>query len=330
MKKIITASLIGALALGLFACGSKTTTTTKKKTTSKVTTTTAVPTTVKKEEIKILTPSGTPLMAIGGLIGSEAVNIEAVNGAAVLQTELPKGNYDIIIAPLTLGAKFYIAETSKYVLDAVVTTNNTYIIAKGSTTLTNITDLKNKKIVAYGQNNTPDIALMNAINTTTGITKEDVDITYVSDVNTAMSSFTGGSEYDYCLIAEPQLSKMKSNGANIKTLDLSNYMSTTIYQAGVFVNPKANQTRCNEVIEEIKTNITYLNAHPTEYANQVLDKNAFFKNMTAPVIAASIPNANINFIKAKDNKNDIKAYFTEVNSYNAAILGGMVNDAFFR
>lgn len=318
MNKLLKLSIMGVLGLGLFACG-------KKNTTAAPTTTT--PTTTKKEEVKILTPSGTPLMAIGGLIGTEGINIEAVNGAAVLQTELPKGNYDIIVAPLTLGAKFYIAGTSKYVLDAVVTTNNTYIIAKGNTTLTNISDLSGKKVIAYGQNNTPDIALKNALKTN-NIT--DADIAYVDNVDTAMSTFTGGSTYDYCLIAEPQISKMKNNGANIKTLDLKDYMSTTIYQAGIFVNPKANQTRCNEVIEQIKSNITYLNEHPTEYASQVEIKNTFFTIMTKEVLALSIPNANISFIKAKDNKDSIKAYFTEVNNYKAAILNGMVNDEFFR
>ena len=318
MNKLLKLSIMGVLGLGLFACGKKTTTAAP---------TTTTPTTTKKEEVKILTPSGTPLMAIGGLIGTEGINIEAVNGASVLQTELPKGNYDIIVAPLTLGAKFYIAETSKYVLDAVVTTNNTYIIAKGNTTLTNISDLSGKKVIAYGQNNTPDIALKNALKTN-NIT--DADITYVDDVTTAVSTFTGGSEYNYCLIAEPQISKMKNNGANIKVLDLKDYMSTTIYQAGIFVNPKANQTRCNEVIEQIKSNITYLNEHPTEYASQVENKNAFFTNMTKEVLAVSIPNANISFIKAKDNKDSIKAYFTEVNNYKAAILNGMVNDEFFR
>ena len=97
-------------------------------------------------------------------------------------------------------------------------------------------------------------------------------------------------------------------------------MSTTIYQAGIFVNPSANQNRCNEVIEDIKTNITYLNANPTEYATKVESKNAFFTNMTKEVLALSIPHANISFIKASDNKDNIKAYFTEVNNYNANIL----------
>ena len=321
MNKLLKATLVGVLSLSLFACGNKNKPTTDTKDDS----TTVTP--VKKEEVKILTPSGTPLMAIGGLIGEEGINIESVNGAENLVTGLTKGSYDIIVAPLTAGAKLSIAGKSQYKLEAVVTTNNTYIMAKGTTTLTNISDLAGKKVIAYGQNNTPDIALKNALNNNH---VEDVEIIYESDVTTAVSTFTSGSEFDYCLIAEPQVSKLKSNGANIKTLDLSAYMSTTIYQAGIFVNPSANQTRCNEVIEDIKTNITYLNANPTEYAAKVESKNAFFTNMTKEVLVLSIPHANISFIKASDNKDNIKAYFTEVNNYNANILNGMVTDEFFR
>ena len=318
MKKILTTTLLTLSLFTLGACKGKTT---ENKTTQ------AKP----KEEVKILTPSGTPLMAVGGLIGEEGINIESVNGADLLVTGLSKGSYDIIVAPLTAGAKLSIAGKSNYKLEAVVTTNNTYVIAKGATTLTDISDLSGKKVVAYGKNNTPDIALQNALKNN-NIT--DADITYEADVKTAVASFTSGTEYDYCLIAEPQLTNIKTNlaskGKTVTVLDLKNYMSTTIYQAGIFVNPNANQTRCNEVIEEIKTNITYLNTNPTEYAAKVEKKDPFFTNLTKEILAASIPTANISFIKAKDNKDLIKAYFTEVNNYSAAILNGMVSDEFFR
>ena len=52
--------------------------------------------------------------------------------------------------------------------------------------------------------------------------------------------------------------------------------------------------------------------------------------MGEAVLTQSIPNANISFIKAKENKDKILAYYTEVNNYNSAILGGTVTDEFFR
>ncbi|MCR5462329.1 MAG: transporter substrate-binding domain-containing protein [bacterium] len=329
MNKLLKLSIMGVLGLGLFACGKKTTTAAP---TTAPTTTATPTTTVKKEEVKILTPSGTPLMAIAGLIGTDGVNIESVNGADNLVTGLTKGSYDMIVAPLTAGTKLYNAGKSKYKLEAVVTTNNTYVIAKGNTTLTNISDLEGKKIVAYGKGNTPDIALRKAFSENS-LTFDESLVQYENDVSVAMSTFNSGTTYDYCLIAEPQISKMKTNGANIKVLDLSTYMSTTIYQAGIFVNPDANQTRCNEVIEDIKANITYLNSHPTEYANKVVENDkeeGFFKKMGKDALALSIPNANIGFTKAKDNKDSIKAYFTELISFDPKIIGGMVNDEYFR
>lgn len=334
MKKILLSTIFTLGLVGLVACGSKTTTkkddTTVKPTTVKPTTAAPTTTKEKKEEIKILTPSGTPLMAIGNLIGSEGVTIEAVNGPENLVSELSKNELDIIVAPLTAGAKLSIAGKSKYKLEAVVTTNNTYLIGKEGSTLTNITDVKNKKIIAYGKNNTPDIALKNALQNSS-ISEEDVEITYENDVTTATSTFFANNDYDYCLIAEPQITKIKlTKNIELEVLDLSKYMSTTIYQAGIFVNPNANQTRCNEVIEDIKNNIKYLNEKPADYAKDVLNKNAFFTNMGENVLAQSIPNANIGFTKAKDNKDKILAYYTEVNNYNPAILGGTVTDEFFR
>ena len=333
MKKLLLSTIFTLGLVGLVACGSKTTTknndTTARPTTVKPTTVAPTTTKEKKETVKVLTPSGTPLMAIGNLIGSDGLDIEAVNGPENLVAELSKNELDVIIAPLTAGAKLSIAGKSKYKLEAVVTTNNTYLIGKEGSTLTNISDVKNKKIIAYGQNNTPDIALKNALKNN-DIELSDVEITYENDVTTATSTFFGESTYDYCLIAEPQITVFKSKGKVLNVLDLSKYMSTTIYQAGIFVNPNANQTRVNEVVEDIKNNIKYLNEKPADYAKDVLNKNAFFTNMGEAVLAQSIPNANISFIKAKDNKDNILAYYAEVNSYNPAILGGTVTDEFFR
>ncbi len=346
MKKLLTGALTLTLGLALFACGDKTSTkknttksTTKGVTTKLTTSSTTKKTTQKqttteapKKEVKILTPAGTPLMSIGGLIGSEGINIESVTGAELLVSGLSTKSHDIIIAPLTAGAKLSIAGKSEYKLEAVVTTNNTYIISNSTTTLSDITDLKNKKIIAYGENNTPDIALKNALKNNDML--DGVDITYESDVTTAVSTFNSSSDYDFCLIAEPQLTSLKikkeAAGKSLNVLDLSKYMSTTIYQAGIFVNPDADQTRCNEVISEIKDNITYLNTNPEDYAAAIENKNQFFQKMTEEVLAKSIPTANISFIKASENKTSILDYFTEVNNYNDKILNGTVTDGFFR
>ena len=322
MNKLLKLSLMGVLTLGLFACGKKNTTTKE---------TTATPTTVApKENVSVLTPAGTPLMAIGGIIGNEGVKVESVNGPENLIAGLSKKSHDLIIAPLTAGAKLSIAGKSEYKLEAVLTINNTYIISKGSTTLTNISDLKGKKLIAYGQNQTADIALKNALKKA-NIETSEVEITYEADVATATTTFMSGTTYDYCLSAEPQITNLKvKKGANLNVLDLKDYMTSTVYQAGIFVNPNANQTRCNEVIEDIKNNVTYLNSNATEYAEKVVDKNAFFTNLGKEALAAAIPNANLVFIKAKDNKDKINAYFTELNAANPNILGGMVTDAFYR
>lgn len=308
MNKLLKLSIMGVLGLGLFACG-------KKK---------------PKENVSVLTPAGTPLMSIAGIIGNEGVTVESVNGPENLITGLSEKSHDLIVAPLTAGAKLSIAGKTSYKLEAVLTINNTYIISKGTTTLTNISDLKGKKLIAYGQNQTADIALKNALKKA-NIETSEVDITYENDVATATTTFMGGSDYDYCLSAEPQITNLKvKKGAKLNVLDLKDYMSSTVYQAGIFVNPNANQKRCNEVIEDIKNNVTYLNSNASEYAAKVVDKNAFLTNLGKDALAACIPNANLVFIKAKDNKDKINAYFEELNTANPKILNGTVTDEFYR
>ena len=337
MKKFLTLTLIGTAILALGACSSKKTTTkestTAKPTTVKPTTTVAPTTTKAKEEIKVLTPAGTPLVGLAGIIGSEAVDVEAVDGPTLLVSGLSTKTHDIIVAPLTAGAQVAIKGKSEYKLDSVITINNTYIISKKGTKLDNLEDLKGKKLVAYGENNTPDLALKTALKNN-NIETTDLTIDYEQSVQLATSTFLpDSSTYDYCLIAEPQITTLKvKQNKELNVLDLSEYMgdNVTIYQAGIFVNPESNQTRCNEVISQIKENITSMNANPTEYAKNVVNKNDSLKTMGEAVLAASIPNSNITFINAKENKDKILAYYEMLNAFNPNVLGGMVTDEFFR
>lgn len=286
-----------------------------------------------KKEVKIITPNGTPFIAVGNLIGEDKLTIDNVSGSEPLTTALSTGSYDIVLAPVTLGTKLYLKGISKYKLDSVVTVNNTYIVSRKTTTLTSITDLAGKTITAYGKNNTPDIALKAALGTQT------TTINYVDSVQTAVSQFIGNTTDpsnppantpEYILIAEPSLTQLKETyNMELNILDLSKVMNTKIYQAGIFVNPDSDAKSVEKVINKIKTNINNLNENPAEYANAIVSKNRVFEALTANVIEKSIPYSNIEFIKAKEDKTGLNAYFTLVNNYNAGILGGTPNEDFF-
>ena len=99
-----------------------------------------------EEEVSIIVPYGSPYLAIGGLLENENLKIEAVNGAANLQTAFVSGSHDIVIAPINLGAKLFNGGKSAYKIASVVTLNNTYIVTKEENKLDSIRDLENEKV----------------------------------------------------------------------------------------------------------------------------------------------------------------------------------------
>lgn len=105
--------------------------------------------------IDIILPQGTPLIAVGNLLDNPNYNFEIVSGPDSLTAAMTAKTHDIVIAPITAGAKLYIKNASTYLLDSVITTNNTYIISKGDNTLNSIADLEGKDIIGYSQGNTP-------------------------------------------------------------------------------------------------------------------------------------------------------------------------------
>lgn len=279
------------------------------------------------EKIKVLLPSGAPLIAVGDLLDNEAFDFTIANGADLLSASLITNDFDIIIAPLNLGAKLHIAGKSNYKLAAVLTTNNTYVISNEE--LKSITDLKGKQILGYGQNSTPDILLKAALEKNSVVAG---GIQYQTSVADVMSLFmTGSEEAKYSLLAEPQLTKVRQKFPNVNVLNIATeYGENTIFpQACLFVN-KNNEKDYTDYLELIEKNVRYLNVEPEEYAEKIENKNELFTSLTKEVLAESLPNCNINYLVAKDNKKIIEDYITLLNKYAPKLLGGQtVNEEFY-
>lgn len=268
---------------------------------------------------KVLLPSGTPLMAVGGLLDDAEFDFKVVNGQDPLISGFTSAEYDMIIAPINLGTKFYIAGKSNYQFKAIITTNNTYIISKGE--ISSLNDLQGKKITAFGASAAPGLALKGALD----IKGIDATVNYqnsAADVMMLYSSNTDDS--DFYLSAEPNITKIEDKtGKPINKISLQEQIKDelpVLIQACLFVNPNSNVS--NKVINKIKENIENMNKNPENYAKQVLNKNDFFNGLGESVIAKAIPNCNIDFIEAKDNKDVITKYYDFLNKYQNAVLGG--------
>lgn len=262
-----------------------------------------------EEEVSIAVPQGNPFIAIGNLLGEENIKIESVNGAAGVKAELVNGKRDVVIAPLNLGAQLYVAGNSKYVLDSVIALGNTYIVSNKNVQLNSLKDLEGKTILAYSKGGTPDIVLQYVLKEN-GV---NANIEYQDSLPEVVPFFMQG-KYDYILAAEPVITNLQVNKKKeLNILNLQDYTQNTIMQAAIFVNPESTKTdSIKAVIKKIQSNISKMNQNPSEYAQQILNKDIYFSDLGAEIMSLSIPKSNLSFLKAKNNKKLIEDYLTMI------------------
>lgn len=291
-------------------------------------------------EVKVLVPSGIPFIAIGDLITEDNISIESVSGPDLLVSGMISKSHDIIIAPINVGAKVYIANSSNYQLDAIITFGNSYLVSRKSTALSKIEDLNDKSILAYGKNATPDIVLRKALD----LNSVNTEINYLTGIDQIVPMFicnpqnpndTSCSPPNYILSAEPIISKLEVEyKVELNILDLQNELDeeNLIPQAGIFVNPESENTESiAAVLKLIEKNIKYLNEKPKEYSVSIVENHQYFGNLKSEIIERSIPRSNIDYVKANENKELCKSFFKMLNEYNPNLLGGKEpNDNFYR
>ena len=116
--------------------------------------TSAVETGSQKEVYTFMAPDGAPALAIAKLIydndnlGTGKTVEYSVISSALVMPNLSNGSADIIVAPVNLASKFYKANGNDYVMVAVLTHGNFYIL---STTEISIKDLKGKQVAVPNQ-----------------------------------------------------------------------------------------------------------------------------------------------------------------------------------
>lgn len=274
------------------------------------------------EKVTVVLPSGAPLMAIGDLLDNEAFEFTVVNGADPLSAALISGEYDMVIAPLNLGAKLYTTGKTSYKLDSIITSNNTYIVSRNEFT---VEDLNGKNILAYGKNSTPDIVLKAALESK-GLTS---NISYQTSVADAMSLFLAGDEAsEFTLTAEPQATMIKNKVAGVTVIDLLSVFDGKVFpQACLYVKADKDYSDHLKLIEK---NIKALNNKPADYAKSVVSKHTYFETLGEAVLTEALPKCNIVYLKAKDNKTAVNDYVNYLNQYANAVLGGKtVDDGFY-
>ena len=264
-----------------------------------------------ENEVKIITPYGTPYLALGGLLDEENVKIDAVNGADGLKTALVKGEYDVVVAPINLGAQLFNKGNSKYVIEAVITMNNAYIVTENTNKLDSIKDLEGQNVLGFGQTGIPG-SVLKTLYTNNDLDQSLIDFSQASS-SAVYSIFAGGSsDAKYALMSEPEISKLVLNDKkDIKTLDLTKELGVDVPQACIYVNPNSEkQEDIDNLLKLIESNIKSLNKNPEDYADKIIPLDRTFEAMTKEVIVRSIPLTNITYKEADSFKEEINNILT--------------------
>ena len=311
MKKIISILLV--LFVSVFAFGCK-----------------------EKEKTYLLTPEGIPLVAIGGVLSE--FEVTTTPGPQVLQSELVQDNYDVIVAPVTLGAQLSIKGSINYKIAGLITFDNMYIVSKKNVTLNSINDLNGKTIYAYGQNQPSDIMLKYALEKS-GV---NATIEYADSVATVVSSYFLPGNADYALVAEPYLSKIKQK-VEVNVIDVASVLRELnegnvefIPQAAIYVYKELSKSQIKKILKVIENNITSLNKDNASYAKLLLEQDSnlypLFNNLGEEVLSGVCLNAGINFLKAYDSKAKLEEFFGIVDNANKNLFNGEVpsDDFYFK
>lgn len=274
------------------------------------------------EKPTVVLPAGSPLIAVADIL--DDANYEIVPGPDSFPAEFTKQGKDIIIAPIIVGTKLYLAGTSKYKLHSVIGWGNLYIVSR--TKVNGVSDLENKKMIAFGENATPGIILKTALGSL------NTQVEYYAAVSDVVGPFKT-KQFDYALISEPILQRLISSSTNeeLHVFDLSSLDSLPkVAQFGVFVNPdSANSKATKRFLIKIETNVESLNENPLEYANKIIQKFEQLSTFTPELLSNSIPRMNLKYVSAKNAKVDFLAYINFLNEKNPKLIGGEVPDEGF-
>ena len=261
--------------------------------------------------IKGIMPGGAPSVGLSNyIIETNTKDNYTILGqdTSPLQVAFKKSGevqYDVIVAPLNLGAQLYAKGFSTYKLAAVLTWGNLYFASRRADFT--LQSLNGSNVTFFGQNSI-NMAVVDYVlsgnNITTG------ERTYLGSTGlTQVELLKDENVNEIYLTAEPALSVAMKQKSDIKTISVqelySNISGQGSYpQAGLFVS--------ENLINNHKALLdSYLEGVKASCDKMATDLNTSAANAStllgtpAAVLKTAIPNSNIKYEKAKDVKNKI-------------------------
>ena len=187
-----------------------------------------------KKDLKVLSPTGAPAVALIPELLKENHQVELVSGPENLQAALVNEaqDYDVIIAPLNLGANLLAKQKTKYKLHSIVTWGNLFVVARNP---------EAKKMAAFGEMAVPGLVFKHVMDEL----PFEAEITWVPSVSEAQAMLLS-DQVDAALLAQPlvgaTIGKAKQDGveltvvANVQNMYNEKNSVQSYPQAALFVS----------------------------------------------------------------------------------------------
>lgn len=265
---------------------------------------------VEKTPVTILAPTGATALAFVQE-ASEGINtVDFVTGSEAISAELvkPSPQYDIIVAPVNLGTKMIENGKSEYLLKAVITWGNLYLVGTDENALT-----QEGSFAAFGENSVPDVIFKNAVDIATVVP----EITYYSSAQDVQGILLSGKATSG-LLAEPAvtatIAKAKEQGIELKVImDLQaayqekmGSATSGFPQAAIFVK-KGSEANVETVLASVETFVNESVGKETDLLSGLVDKVTpeILGVPNAKIASATWAKQNIRYVEASDASEDL-------------------------
>lgn len=266
------------------------------------------------ENLTILSPKGAPALSLVPLIQENKDSIEFVDGTDVLSAELIKGEKDVIIAPVNLGAALSKKDSNPYRLYGIVTWGNLYLVSNADVAL-----VESEPIAIFGEQAVPGL-VFNSL-------KDQLGQTFVSTAFNAVTDVQGqllSKSFNIGLMAEPLVTATIAKAKTLETpLNLSVYKDLQMLwqektgfdnypQAAIYIKADISDEKLKQVEARLELMMAYnieLNNNPSMLETDITEELATTLGVPASkILTQAWDRMNVNVVKAEDNKEAIEAF----------------------
>lgn len=280
------------------------------------------------KKVSVIVPTGTPSLGITNVLNDKTlVDANIVSGSDPLIAAFTNASYDVVVAPVNLGAKLYNAnENFSYILYKTIVWGNYYLVSNEE--IATLESLEGKTVLVFGKNSTPDVVLRTLISAK----NINVNLEYVDDVATANSYLLSGKA-DIIVSAEPSLTKMSAN-KNFYTLDLQKQWqqltgSYSLPQAGIFIKKDSKDEKyLKTVLDKMIESVQMAQTKPNVLIASAVSVDENLAKIGEETLQKAIGNCNLRV--EETDKEAIEFYFSQVIQLGiGATVGGKLPDEAF-